>query len=202
MAADEYPTITDEIDVGPGQTRTREPGAGGSLLGDRHARHEVGGRRRIRVLTPEQIQASAETSSCSALDAAAFLALVPRPMSWLKMQDLLYFAQAWHLVWDSELLFPEPIIATEDGVRIDSLNNLLDGKFEVTAKDVRKGRTDNVGESGKKTLSGMVKFYGQRSHYRLSQAIIQEEPWLRARAAGEGFVIDPAVLHRHYRNQE
>ncbi len=195
MAADDISLITDGLkpDLTAGQSSGQ--------LKERHARIQSGSRRRIRVLPPEKLRPDAETVSSSVLDAAAFLVQVPIPMSWLKIQDLLYFGQAWHLVWDGELLFPEPIVAVEDGIRIPVLDELLHGKFEVTPRDVRKGRDTRLTESARRTLSGMVKFYGQRSHFRLSEALIQEEPWRRARSNPPDFVIDPAVLHRHYRNQ-
>lgn len=159
------------------------------------------GRRRIRVLPQDRLAADLSGAECNALDAAAFLAQVPRPMSWLKLQDLLYFAQAWHLVWDNTVLFPEPILAADHGVRISVLDDLLSGSFEVSPGQLRRGLPARLGESRQRTLSGIVKFYGKRSHFRLSQAIISEEPWTRARSLGPEQPIDLACLHRHYRKQ-
>lgn len=92
---------------------------------------------------------------CSAIDAAAFLLRAVKPVSWLKLQDLLYFAQAWHLVWDNEFLFPEPILAIDNGVQIDAIEKLLAGRFEVTS--VRTGRPATLTESQQGTLVDIAK---------------------------------------------
>ena len=78
-----------------------------------------------------------------------------KPVSWLKLQDLLYFAQAWHLVWDNEFLFPEPILAIDNGVQIDAIEKLLAGRFEVTS--VRTGRPATLTESQQGTLVDIAK---------------------------------------------
>src|SRR5690554_112767 len=140
----------------------------------RRRRHETGVRR-VRV-------GQGGRAVPSALDAAAFLALVPRSMSWLKMQDLLYYAQGWHLVWDGEPLFADAIMATEAGVRIEAVDSLLRDNFAVTR--VIGGQDTNLSESARQTLSGIVKFYGGKNHFRLSEAIVTEKPWLHAREAG------------------
>lgn len=122
-------------------------------------------------------------------------------MSWLKLQDLLYFAQAWHLVWDNELLFPEAILATETGVQIEAVETLLIGRFDVTT--VRSGRPAKLTGSQQQTLIGIAKHYAGRSHFRLSELIQEHKPWQEARAAAapeQPGVIQPAALYRYYRD--
>ncbi len=158
-------------------------------------------RKRIRVLPPERLETGGRTGLCSAADAAVFLVRIAAPISWLKIQDLLYYAQGWHLVWDGELLFSEPIVATRDGVRIQQLDDILTGRFDVKVSDLRKGRSDRLSESQKRTVVGVTSFYAGRSHYRLSEQIRQEQPWLHARAGcAEDSVqnIDPSVLFRFF----
>lgn len=123
------------------------------------------------------------------------------PVSWLKLQDLLYFAQAWHLVWDNELLFAEPLLATGEGVQVAVIEALLSNNFDVTARHLRERVPANLTESQKRTLLGVAKHYSGRSHYRLSEQIREEKPWLAARAAAEAgkpCQIDRAVLYRYY----
>lgn len=183
----------------------RQSGAPNPSWEERHARRQARSAQRVRVLPSERLTREGTTHGASVMDAAAFLVLVPRPLSWLKLQDLLYFAQAWHLVWDEELLFPEDIVAVEDGIRITEIDTALNGRFEVTEQDVRKGRPARLGESQKQTLSGIVKFYADRSHYRLSSLITAAEPWqaARVRASGTGSaVVLPKELHRYYRSLE
>jgi uncharacterized phage-associated protein len=114
------------------------------------------------------------------------------------VQDLLYFGQAWHLVWDNELLFPNPIIATEDGVRTEAVEELAGEAFTVTTKQLRTGQPDRLTDSQKRTLIGIINFYGSRNHYRLSEEIRDSAPRQQARASGDA-VVEPATLLQHYR---
>lgn len=212
MAAEDRKRIVTTAEPEPFAPRTAAAADAG-LGQDRHARRHGSGARRIRVpragaepaepraATARRTNGPAGNRVPDALDAAAFLALVPRPMSWLKMQDLLYFAQAWHLVWDDEPLFPDPILAVERGVLITALEDQLAGNFGVGPGALRKAaRADRLDESRKRTLSGIVKYYADRSHYRLAEQIRSEEPWLQARRGpgGEG-MIDLDTLRRFYR---
>ena len=49
--------------------------------------------------------------SVRAIDAAEYILRKQGSMSAMKLQKLLYYAQAWHMVWEDELLFPENIEA-------------------------------------------------------------------------------------------
>ena len=104
-------------------------------------------------------------------------------------------------MWDKELLFPEAILATEDGVQIEAVDTLLSGRCEVTS--VRTGRPAKLLETQERTLVGVAKHYAGRSHFRLSELIREHKPWQEVRAAaepGEFGVIQPAVLYRCYRD--
>lgn len=165
----------------------------------RHARRQRKAGRRVRMLPAGVLEGTSPRPETSALDAAAFLCRFPRPLSWLKLQDLLYFALAWHLVWDSELLFHEPVIATADGIRIDPVNDLLAGKFEVTERQLRKAQPERLTESQQRSLAGILDFYGHRSHFRLAELIRQDAAWRQARTLGDA-PVDTALLYRHYRD--
>src|SRR5690625_515662 len=172
---------------------------------ERHARRQARSAQRVRVIPKERFTKEGMSHTARVHDAAAFLVRIPKPLSWLKLQDLLYFAQAWHLVWDEELLFPEDIIATPEGISIPEIDRRLSGSFEVKPGQLRKGRPDRLTESQQQTLSGIVKFYAGRSHYRLNELIIAAAPWQAARAAADGSAparIEPVELHRHYRSLE
>lgn len=172
----------------------------GDAWSERHSSRQRNGSRRVRVLAPEVLRSNAESGQIRAIDAAAFLQRYPRPLSWLKLQDLLYLALAWHLVWDEELLFPDPLKVSDDGIRIDSVEQLLHGQFEVRRSHLRMARPGRLADSQQQTLAGILNFYGNRSHFRLAEQIRQDPAWQKARAAGEGTAVDPALLYRHYRS--
>lgn len=173
------------------------------FTGDGAERRKPSNRRRVRVLPAGRLCPETAPGVCRSIDAAAFLATAVRPVSWLKLQDLLYFAQAWHLVWDNELLFTEPLLATEEGVQIEVIEALLNNQFDVTSRHLRAGVPDNLTESQKRTLLGVARHYADRSHYRLSEQIRAERPWQAARAAaeaGQSNTIDPRALYSYYRD--
>ena len=53
-------------------------------------------------------------------------------MTALKLQKLVYYAQAWSLVWDEEPLFPDPIEAWANGPVVYELYKRHRGIFKVT----------------------------------------------------------------------
>jgi uncharacterized phage-associated protein len=155
---------------------------------EEHATRHARRRNRIRVgagdartRAPVSGENSPEGVAVDARQVAAFLVLLAQPLSWLKLQDLLYYAQAWHLVWDGEALFTEPILATSTGVRIESIDKPLAKKFSVVADDLPASQPTALSQSQQQTVSGIVRFYAGQSHFRLVNNIMLEEPWLAAR---------------------
>lgn len=51
----------------------------------------------------------------SVLDVAAYILERRGSMTAMKLQKLVYYSKAWHLVWDEESLFNEPIQAWANG---------------------------------------------------------------------------------------
>jgi uncharacterized phage-associated protein len=180
---------------------------------DEHAKRHLRRRTRIRV-TPDGTTATAasrkdderQEGPADVLQAAAFLVLLARPLSWLKLQDLLYYAQAWHLVWDGEPLFTEPLLATVDGVRVPVIQQKLANRFSLTRDDLPLNGKIGLTESQQQTLSGIVQFYAGQSHFRLTERIMLEEPWLAARARATGSAkataISPDELRAYFATLE
>lgn len=54
------------------------------------------------------------------------------PMSAMKLQKLVYYAQAWSLVWDEQPLFPDDFEAWANGPVVRSLYDLHRGQFRVS----------------------------------------------------------------------
>lgn len=69
----------------------------------------------------------------SAHDVAAYILRKQGPMSVWKLHKLLYYAQAWHLVWEEEPLFREHIEAWANGPVVPALYPLHKGLFTVSA---------------------------------------------------------------------
>ena len=59
-----------------------------------------------------------------AIDVADYILAKKGTMSAMKLQKLVYYAQAWHLVWEDKELFPEEIQAWANGPVVPSLYTL------------------------------------------------------------------------------
>ncbi len=60
-----------------------------------------------------------------------------RTLSTVKLQKLVYYSQAWHLVWEDRPLFPERIEAWANGPVVPDLYREHRGDFELTSWKTR-----------------------------------------------------------------
>jgi uncharacterized phage-associated protein len=97
-----------------------------------------------------------------------------------KLQKLVYYSQAWHLVWDGEALFPERIEAWANGPVVRALYDRHKGEF--TVKSWRWGKASALTQSQKDTIDAVLRTYGKRPPHALSQLTHTEPPWKNARA--------------------
>lgn len=65
------------------------------------------------------------------VDVAEYILSKTGPISTLKLHKLLYYCQAWHLVWDGEVMFDARIEAWANGPAIPELWELHRGTFTV-----------------------------------------------------------------------
>lgn len=116
----------------------------------------------------------------SAHDVAAYILKKQGSMTTWKLQKLVYYAQAWHLVWDEEPLFDEPIEAWANGPVVRTLYNLHRGRYTVGPSwgvgDARK-----LKKNEKETINAVLDAYGDKSGHWLSELTHAERPWREAR---------------------
>ncbi len=113
-------------------------------------------------------------------DVAAFI-LRDRPqMTAMKLEKLVYYAQAWSLVWDERPLFPERIEAWANGPVCPDLYRLHQGRFQVGPGDIL-GNPDAIDTDGQETIRAVLGFYGDKSAQWLSDLTHSEDPWRDAR---------------------
>ncbi|HEX2202015.1 MAG TPA: type II toxin-antitoxin system antitoxin SocA domain-containing protein [Longimicrobium sp.] len=115
----------------------------------------------------------------SAHDVAAYILEKHGPLSAMKLQKLVYYSQAWSLVWDDRPLFSEPIEAWANGPVVRDLYERHRGQFEV--KDWRWGSAEKLDDEARETVDAVLEFYGPRSAQWLSDLTHREEPWREAR---------------------
>lgn len=114
-------------------------------------------------------------------DVAKYILTKMGKLTTVKLQKLVYYAQAWSLVWDDAPLFDERIEAWLNGPIVPDLYNLHRGKFSLKAEDLPSGNENNLTKNQKKSINIVLKDYGNKSSQWLSELTHLEEPWKKAR---------------------
>jgi uncharacterized phage-associated protein len=121
----------------------------------------------------------------SVLDVAAFILRSHGPMTAMKLQKLVYYAQAWCLVWHGRPLFLERIEAWVHGPVIPDLYQAHRGRFRVTFEDI-PGDPFRLGDADRRVVRAVLRFYGGQSSEWLSDLTHREDPWRLARGGLSG----------------
>ena len=122
-------------------------------------------------------------------------------MTAMKLQKLVYYAQAWSLVWDEKPLFGEEIRAWANGPVVPRLYDWHRGAFEVTS--CLRDNPSILTSEQRETINAVLDFYGNRSSQWLSDLTHQESPWRDARTGlspgqrGSREII-PAAMVEYY----
>lgn len=118
----------------------------------------------------------------TAFDVARYVLEKKGPMSAMKLQKLVYYSQAWSLVWDDEPLFDNRIEAWANGPVVRDLYKVHRGKFEVNSTDFQTApRGGNLSQSQKETIDTVLDAYSRKSAQWLSDQTHSESPWILAR---------------------
>ena len=102
-------------------------------------------------------------------------------MTAMKLQKLVYYSQAWSLVWDEKPLFGERIRAWANGPVTPDLYRAHQGAFTVKPGDI-DGDLSALGDDEHKTVDAVLKYYGDKTSQWLSELTHVESPWVDARA--------------------
>jgi uncharacterized phage-associated protein len=134
-------------------------------------------------------------------DVAAYILMKLGPTTAMKLQKLVYYCQAWSLVWDEKPLFAAKIEAWVNGPVIPALYANHYRQFEI--KEWKLGNTDALNQMQKETVDGVVDFYGLKTAQWLSDLTHREKPWRDARVGLEDgergkHEITLASLHEYY----
>lgn len=112
-------------------------------------------------------------------DVASYILQQKGPMTTLKLQKLVYYSQAWSLVWDDDVLFSEEIQAWANGPVVPVLYAHHKGEFRVSTLD--QGDPSALNDIQKETIDKVLEDYGNESLQWLSDLTHMEDPWKNAR---------------------
>ena len=99
----------------------------------------------------------------------------------MKLQKLVYYSQAWHLVWDEEPLFPERIEAWANGPVVPDLYAEHKRFYTVDASSLTHGSSKNLTEGQVGSIDAVLSLYGDKKSQWLSELTHMEDPWKNAR---------------------
>ena len=114
-------------------------------------------------------------------DVAKYILEKKRKMTAMKLQKLIYYSQAWSLVWDDEPLFNDRIEAWLNGPVLPILYEEHKGKYFVLIEDIANGNSSNLTENKKDSINKVLDYYGDKSSKWLSDLTHLEDPWKNAR---------------------
>jgi uncharacterized phage-associated protein len=115
----------------------------------------------------------------TAHDVAAYILQKHGEMTAMKLQKLVYYSQAWSLVWDERPMFAERIEAWANGPVVPDLYAQHRGRFAVTSWPT--GDVGHLDGTARDTIDAVLRFYGDKASQWLSDLTHREDPWLRAR---------------------
>jgi uncharacterized phage-associated protein len=138
-------------------------------------------------------------------DVAAYILSKLGQMSTMKLQKLVYYSQAWHLVWAEEPLFGERIEAWANGPVVYDLFQAHRGRFSVA--EWPRGNPANLDRVQTGTIDAVIATYGHLDGRQLSYLTHEERPWREART-GLGPTelshaeITPEAMQDYYKGVE
>lgn len=115
----------------------------------------------------------------SAHDVVAFIRRERGPVGGYKLQKLLYYIQAWSLVWDDEPAFADPIEAWLDGPVVPAV-------WGAEKRGGREGNPDALSAKQRETALEVLRVYARHKGDWLSALSHRERPWLEARGTTPG----------------
>ena len=120
-----------------------------------------------------------EPPKIQVFDVAAYILAKMGAMTTMKLQKLVYYSQAWSLVWDEAPLFEEAIEAWANGPVVRELFDYHRGMYEISAMPLGNPRLLN--QEQQETVDAVLEYYGDKSAQWLIELTHMEDPWKQAR---------------------
>lgn len=116
------------------------------------------------------------------LDVAAYILDKHGPMTAMKLQKLVYYCQAWHLVWAERPMYDNEIEAWANGPVVRDLYRLHRGRFELDGPGaIPSGDPARLDTHELYTIDAILDAYGDKTAHWLSELTHAEDPWRNAR---------------------
>ncbi len=117
----------------------------------------------------------------SVFDVACYVLYQIKQCTTMKLQKLLYYCQAWYLVWNDKPLFRENIEAWANGPVVRELYNFHKGLFNIDESMMSLGNPNHLSKEQKDDIDSVLKAYKDKSSQWLIDQTHSERPWRDAR---------------------
>lgn len=133
----------------------------------------------VKDAVPQIENGQSASTPTNSLDVAAYILKRLGEISTVKLQKLVYYCQAWALVWDEEPLYSDCIEAWINGPVVPRLFSYHRGMFSLG--HVRTGNPDLLTSDQRETIDSVLEFYGSMTAQQLVELSHSEMPWVNAR---------------------
>jgi len=103
------------------------------------------------------------------------------PITTWKLQKLVYYTQAWSVVWSDAPLFDAEIEAWANGPVCPDLYKVHKGSFQIKELPKDCGNEATLTDDQKDSINVVLSHYGSKSAQYLSELTHRERPWIEAR---------------------
>lgn len=142
---------------------------------------------------------TASRPAATIFDLAAAILAQTGEIATMRLHKLAFYAQAWHLVWDEELLTDAEFFAWGSGPVNPELHAIHPGVFLIGEVP---GDPDVFTADQLESIAVVVNTYGELRPYILNDVVKNEAPWRDAWAGTEpgskGRLIDAAAMLEFY----
>lgn len=148
-----------------------------------------------------ELRIAKEGTDSSVFDVAAYILSKVEKIAVSKLQLLLYYCQAWSLVWDDALAYGDAILAGPNGPYIDRIKEACLGSFSIEALPL--GSSERVVAEIRETIEVVFQHYNQYSSQELVFMAQSEPPWNNARGhsvLGSCPAINLSDMQSYYRS--
>ncbi|WP_199238089.1 Panacea domain-containing protein [Kribbella steppae] len=97
----------------------------------------------------------------------------------MKLEKLVYYSKAWHLVWEERSLFSERIEAWANGPVVRDLYRNHRGLFTVS--EWPSGDPKQLDKGERESIDAVLDYYAPMTAHQLSELTHREGPWIAAR---------------------
>lgn len=119
------------------------------------------------------------TPEIRVFDVAAYILEKKGTLSTMKLQKLVYYTQAWSLVWDEKPLFQEDVEAWANGPVVRDLFYYHRGRYEIDTVEIGNPRL--LDQEQRETVDAVLDYYGDKTAQWLIELTHREAPWIQAR---------------------